>query len=234
MICFKNTHVGYKTSLFEINDLCLYTGKMYLLAGKNGTGKTTLLKSLVRSVPLHGGRIELNGKDLHQLEKRMLPQLVAFVESRFNGIPFLTLKDYISLGRSPHTNAFGRLKESDIQKTMEVMTLLNITDYQDKFTDELSDGIRQLGAIARALVQEAPILLLDEPTAFLDFENKDLLMKTLKEIAVSQNKCIICSSHDLDLSIELALPTLAVSSKENKLVLLESPQNKQEIIGLIC
>ena len=117
---------------------------------------------------------------------------------------------------------------------MEVMTLLNISDYQDKFTDELSDGIRQLGAIARALVQEAPILLLDEPTAFLDFENKDLLMKTLKEIAVSQNKCIICSSHDLDLSIELALPTLAVSTKENKLVLLEYPQNKQEIIGLIC
>jgi iron complex transport system ATP-binding protein len=164
----------------------------------------------------------------------MLPQLVAFVESRFNGIPFLTLKDYISLGRSPHTNAFGRLKESDTQKTLEVMTLLNITDYQDKFTDELSDGIRQLGAIARALVQEAPVLLLDEPTAFLDFENKDLLMKTLKEIAVSQNKCIICSSHDLDLSIELALPTLAVSSKENKLVLVDFPQNKQEIIGLIC
>ena len=126
MICFKNTHVGYKTSLFEINDVCLYAGKMYFLAGKNGTGKTTLLKSLVRSVPLHGGRIELNGKDLHQLEKRMLPQFVAFVESRFNGIPFLTLKDYISLGRSPHTNAFGRLKESDIQKTLEVMTLLNI------------------------------------------------------------------------------------------------------------
>jgi len=83
-------------------------------------------------------------------------------------------------------------------------------------------------------VQEAPILLLDEPTAFLDFENKDLLMKTLKEIALSQNKCIICSSHDIDLSIELALPTLAVSSKENKLILLDSPLNKQEIIGLIC
>ena len=112
--------------------------------------------------------------------------------------------------------------------------MLNLSSYQDKFTDELSDGIRQLGAIARALVQEAPILLLDEPTAFLDFENKDLLMKTLKEIAVSQNKCIICSSHDLDLSIELALPTLAVSSEENKLILLDSPLNKQEIIGLIC
>ena len=234
MIGFKSTLIGFKTSLFEIENLDLFPGNLYLLAGKNGTGKTTFLKTIMRTVPLHGGSIQIKGTDLKIIESSTLPLLVAFVESRFVGIPFLSLKEYIALGRAPHTNAFGRLTPKDNEKVDEVISLLNLSSYQDKFTDELSDGIRQLGAIARALVQEAPILLLDEPTAFLDFENKDLLMRTLKEIAVSQNKCIICSSHDLDLSIELALPTLAVSSEENKLILLDSPLNKQQIIGLIC
>lgn len=233
MIGFKNTLIGFKTSLFEIENLNLFSGNLYLLAGKNGTGKTTFLKTIMRSIPLRGGSLQIEGTAIGNIESSKLPRLVAFVESRFVGISFLTLKEYISLGRAPHTNAFGRLTPKDNEKVDEVISLLNLTSYEDKFTDELSDGMRQLGAIARALVQEAPILLLDEPTAFLDFENKDLLMKTLKEIAISQNKCIICSSHDLNLSIELKLPTLLVSTKEGKLILLPDPQDKAELITVI-
>lgn len=214
MIRFEEIEIGYKTTLFEIQSLTLNAGKVYALVGRNGIGKSTFLNSIVGKVALISGKLYFSDVDSLKIPRLELPKLIAYVESRFDGVEYLSVFDYLALGRSPHTNSFGSLSEVDNQKIMQVFTDLNLESLVGKDTSKISDGERQLCAVARALIQATPIILLDEPTAFLDYLNRQKLIKLLVSIAENQQKTIILSSHDIDICIDNSLEFLILAGKE--------------------
>jgi iron complex transport system ATP-binding protein len=220
MIRFQQTQIGYKKALISIENLELESSAIYALVGRNGSGKSTFLKSITGQISLLGGNLEIDARSTKEVKAAELSRIISFVESKFDGVSFLTVENYLALGRAPYTNALGRLSAKD----------MGLAEFLEKDTINLSDGERQLCAIARALVQQTPILLLDEPTAFLDYANKQLLINKLIHIAKEKQKCIIFSTHDLDLCIENKIEFLALKNKTlNKI----SSQTKVELIRFL-
>jgi iron complex transport system ATP-binding protein len=212
MIQFEHIAIGYSDVLLRSAFIELEAGKVYALIGRNGIGKSTLLQSLTGMVPLKEGTIRLLNDSLETLSRLELVKRIAVVESRFEGLEYLKVKDYIALGRTPHTDSFGNLKQQDLAVIHEIAGALGILALMDKFTDQISDGERQLCAVARAFVQETPMIILDEPTAFLDYLNRKKLLTILVELARDQQKCILLSTHDLELCIQEKVPMLLASS----------------------
>jgi iron complex transport system ATP-binding protein len=205
----------------------LDAGKVYALVGLNGIGKSTFLNSITGQTSLLSGKLFLNQQELQKISKVNLPKLIAYVDSSFTGVEYLTVFDYLALGRSPHTNNMGKLNTEDKQVIQEVVRELNLVHLIEKDTSEISDGERQLCAVARAIIQSTPIILLDEPTAFLDYLNRQKLIELLVLIAEKQQKTIILSSHDIDICINNALEFLIVSEKK---ILKTKVSDKQVVI----
>jgi iron complex transport system ATP-binding protein len=218
MIRFNKAQIGYQRPLLFIDQMELKSGEIYVLIGANGKGKTTLLKSINGLQAIVSGEIELDHKVTSALNHKDLSNLVAFVTSKFDGIEHLKVYDYIALGRTPYTNLFGRLSAKDHVQISRAIKTLGIDYLSDKLTTEISDGERQLCAIARALAQETPIITLDEPTAFLDYANRVKVLTMLKSLALEQQKCIVLSSHDIDICLEMHLPILYIDAKSNHLI----------------
>jgi iron complex transport system ATP-binding protein len=214
MISLENIAIGYKEVLFSAENIELSKGKVYALVGRNGVGKSTFLKTLSGNLAPLKGQIKVSGQNLVNLNNSEKSKLIAVVESKFDGISFLSVKDYLGLGRSPYTDIFGRLENSDLDKIQEVAEVLKIKYLLEKDTVEISDGERQLVMIARALVQDTDLILLDEPSAFLDFINRELLLQTLVEIAEKYDKCMILSSHDIDACSRFSMPMLFIHKKQ--------------------
>lgn len=232
MIHFEAVEIGYTETLIQINEIHLESGMIYALIGSNGSGKTTFLNSIIGKTKLLGGSILLSNKNLNTISPKELAKKVAYVESRFDGIEFLNVEEYLALGRTPYTDSFGRLGESDLVHIEHAMNVLNLKEFAKRSTFKLSDGERQLAAIARALVQTTPIIILDEPTAFLDYGNRKKLISILKKIAKEENKCILFSSHDLDLCLEENLNLLIVDQKSKRLISSKNNLTKAEILEL--
>jgi len=230
MISLKSIEVGYKTPLLSAN-LTLETGKLYALIGKNGSGKTTLLQSIIGTNPTLNGEILVDEKSIYSMSNSERAKKIAFVETKFVGVFYLTGSEYVAIGRTPYTNALGRLSETDKMQITKSLEILDITYLADKFTTQMSDGERQLLQVARALAQETPYILLDEPTAFLDYSNKRNLIEKLKKIAQEQQKCILLSCHDLEICLENNLPLLIVSEREKKIE-FKNNFSKEEILQL--
>lgn len=233
MIDLNQIEIGYKTVLFTIEDIQLVKGKMYGLIGANGSGKTTFLQSITGINSPLKGEILILGQPISKLNRIDKAKTISFVGSKFDGIDYLKVKDYIALGRTPYTNTLGRLDETDLKVVNETIALLQLENLQDKFTTELSDGERQLSAIARAISQQTEIIILDEPTAFLDYSNRKKVMDLMKKISVELNKCVIVSSHDLELCLESEIDLMVVNKKENKLILQTAKSlTKEELISI--
>ncbi len=231
MIRFQNAHIGYREVLLNIADLQLGRGQLYILAGRNGSGKSTLLKTIIGQQSLLTGELLINDLPVKTLNERQVAHELSFVRSTFPNVDFLKVEDYVALGRTPHTNALGRLHPNDYAQVDQAFAALEIEHLRNKFTTDLSDGERQLVAIARAVAQETGIILLDEPTAFLDYTNKSRVLELLKKICSEQNKCIVLSSHDIELSVESSSPFLVIDPNEKNLVLLPPPVRKEEVIA---
>lgn len=230
MIKFENVHIGYDKALFEINEIELQASHLYILVGKNGAGKSTLLRTMVGEEKMLSGSIHYDGRSIENVDKDFFSRTIAFVSSQFPRIDYLKVEDYISLGRTPYMNALGRLNSNDHTAISDAISLLGIDHLKGKFTTEISDGERQLVAVARAVAQETPIILLDEPTAFLDYKNKTLLLRILVSIAEKKGKCIVLSSHDIDLSVESQQRFLVLDQGSKQLIENIPPINKQEVI----
>jgi iron complex transport system ATP-binding protein len=233
MIKFKNIQVGYAQVLLEIDDLALEAGRVYALIGRNGSGKSTLLKTIIGQLPLLGGQIEIGDHSINQLIKDHVQRAreIAYVASMFEGVDALTLQAYVALGRLPYLGALGRLQPEDQDKIDEILARLDLSKLAAKPTPQLSDGERQLGSLARAMVQDTPIMVLDEPASFLDYFNRELLLEQLQIwVQGSQNRTALFSSHDIDLCLEKQIPLLILSNK--KLVLLENA-SKESVMELL-
>lgn len=224
MIKLSNVHIGFNSTLFTSENLILERGKLYTLIGKNGIGKSTFLKTLGEIISPFQGTIKWESN--LPKEKR-----IAFVPSKFDGVENLNTYEFISLGRAPFTNFLGKLKKEDIAYVDEIIKQINIEHLSNKDTTKLSDGERQIASIAKALAQNTELILLDEPNAYLDFENKFKINRILSKIAKERNCCIIQSSHDLDFSIELADEILVINSNLKQLQRFYSKTTaKQDIL----
>ena len=227
-LSIKNLSTGYsgKTVLKDLN-LQAQSGDFIVLLGKNGAGKSTLIKTLSGIISYQSGDFFIDDIPCAKLSKKEWATYVSVVLTDRIDIA-LPVREFIGLGRQAFTNKWDMLSKQDKEVVNQVIEQLHITNYSDKQIDELSDGERQKVLIARALVQETPVILLDEPTAHLDLENKAIIFRLLKELAEKQNKIIIVSTHD----INLILPVVDKIWLANNHSISEINSNSKEIIEL--
>ena len=205
----SNLCVGYsskkeiKTIASNIN-LTLKKGELIALIGANGIGKSTLLRTLIGIQPPLSGDVILNGKNILDYDSISFAQNLSIVLTEKLPPSNLTVFEIIALGRQPYTNWLGNLSDNDISKINEAMELTQITSLADKKHYEISDGQLQNVLVARALAQDTPLIILDEPTTHLDLLHKVSLFKLLKKLAKDTNKCILFSTHDIDMAIQIS------------------------------
>ena len=231
MIELKNVNIGYTECILEVHDMTLESGKMYVLVGKNGSGKSTFLKTLTKQIRPKTGVIHVNQRELSSISPSVLPELLAFVPVHFPHMDYVRTREYIAAGRAPYTNVLGKLAQKDNEEVAHAIQLLQIEALEHRFTSQLSDGEKQLVSIAKAIAQETPIILLDEPTAFLDYSNKKKVLHFLRETAVRLNKCIVLSAHDLDLCLEFTEDFLVVEEATHSLKMIHAP-TKSDLIDM--
>lgn len=204
MIRFENLTLGYQTRILidsltgEIPD-----GRLTALVGRNGTGKSTLLRAIASLGEPISGDIIINGTPIERLSPMDMARNVALVTTDKVRISNLRCRDVVALGRAPYTNWIGRIQQQDEQIVEQALSAVGMSDYADRTMDRMSDGECQRIMIARALAQQTPIILLDEPTAFLDMPNRYELCTLLRELAHRQQKSILFSTHELDIALEL-------------------------------
>jgi iron complex transport system ATP-binding protein len=233
MIKFNDIEIGHLTALLQVNKLELKLGEVYALIGSNGSGKSTLLNSILKKTALVKGELTINSKPLINYSIPELAKTIAFVDSKFDGIAHLSVYDYVALGRTPYTNALGRLSAEDHQVIETSINTLNLNKFSNRETVKLSDGERQMVSIARALCQSTPIILLDEPTAFLDYGNRKKLISTLNKLAKHENKCILFSTHDIDICLEEeAINLLIIHQTSHELQPHPNSISKADVISI--
>jgi iron complex transport system ATP-binding protein len=208
MIQLIRVSIGYRAELLHAEKLELEAGKVYALVGRNGIGKSTFIQTISGIQKQLAGEITMNGQLISEYNPREIAEFISLVDTRFEGVEYLKVKDYLALGRAPFTDAFGRMDSNDWRIVEEVASDLAIQHLLEKNTDQISDGERQLCAVGRAFVQETPVILLDEPTAFLDYINRKKLLELLVRLAGDKKKCIVLSTHDLDLCLDQKVPFL--------------------------
>ncbi len=208
MIELKDLHIGYSFqkrpstssgTVFENLNVEFNKGELIGLVGDNGIGKSTLLKTITGNLKPLKGTILINGKSLDTISAKEISKNISIVLTDKIGGFNLTVFDIVASGRIPFLNAFGQLKTEDEEIVKQSLENTGLAELSNKLIDELSDGQRQKVMIAKSFAQQTPVILLDEPTAFLDYTSKQHLFKWLKQMCVEQQKTIIVSSHDLEI-----------------------------------
>ena len=193
-----------KTVVAEHLELELDHGEVVCLVGPNGAGKSTLLRTLTGLQPALGGLVAVEGVDIHRLSIKERAQKIGVVLTERVNVGMLPAFDLVALGRFPHTGWTGNLSLEDTSVVDWALEAVGAVELRNRNINELSDGERQKIMIARALAQEPAIIVLDEPTAFLDLPRRVEIMGLLKKLTRSTDRAILLSTHDLDLAIRAA------------------------------
>ena len=204
MIDCRNLSIGYDKAIYSGINLSLKSGTLTSLLGVNGSGKSTLIKTLCGFIPPVAGSITIQDTPLEKLSSRKKAETIGVVltDREMNG--GLTVYEVVALGRYPYTDFFGQLKSDDRQMIEWALEETGIADKKGRYMAELSDGERQKVMISKALAQDCPVIILDEPTAFLDITARIKTMKLLGRIAHQNNKTIFLSTHDLDTALRMS------------------------------
>lgn len=205
----RDLAVGYRSgkrqvTLLEGLDLVLERGKLVALLGQNGAGKSTLLRSLTGDDSPLAGNVSLNGKDISTISQRDRSRLIGLVSTERIMAGALTVTELVALGRHPHTGFLGRLDDDDRDVVQQAIDDAGIAAKAGEYLASLSDGERQKAMIAKALAQETPVIVLDEPTAFLDVSSRIETMRLLHKLAHERNVAVLLSSHDISQSLMLS------------------------------
>lgn len=205
MLELRGLAVGYRRrTVLSGLDAAARRGGLTLLVGPNGAGKSTLLRTLAGLQPARGGEVLLDDEDLLTLPATERARRLAVVLTARVEVGLLTGREVVALGRHPHTGATGALREVDVRAVAEAIAAVGATRLAERAVGELSDGERQRIMIARALAQEPGLLLLDEPSAFLDVSARVGLVALLGRLARERGMCVVMSTHDLELGLRVA------------------------------
>ena len=205
MLELQQLLIGYTASKKTVKPLMpaisvsLDKGELVALTGPNGAGMTTLFRVVSSNLKPLQGQVFIDGKDITDLSARKKAGLLSIVLTDRVGENFMKVYDVVASGRYPYTGLWARLSQEDKKIISRSLELTGAAILSDRLMQSLSDGERQKVMIAKALAQDTPLILLDEPSAFLDYPSKIALIQLLKKLASDFNKTILFSSHDLDM-----------------------------------
>lgn len=220
------------TQVLEKLNLEFFSGDLVAIVGINGSGKSTLLKSMCGLLPFLEGQIELDHEHIETIALQDIAKKIAIVLTERLGGFNLTVFDAVAAGQIPYTDAFHRLREENLITIEAAIQKLGLMDYRNKALNELSDGLFQKTMIAKALAQQTPSILLDEPGAFLDYASKHELFLLLKKLTETENKCVLVSSHDLDLVLKYCPKLLVVANQSATLINTIEAKNNSEFLRI--
>jgi iron complex transport system ATP-binding protein len=191
------------------------TGEMVALIGRNGIGKSTLLRTLAGFQPWFAGEIEISKRNLKNIGAKEIARIMSFVSTENIRVPNLSVFDLVAYGRFPYTNWIGMLSEKDKSVVHKAIEKVGLYGFENRPVSQISDGERQRAVIARALAQDTPVIILDEPTAYLDVSNKYEIFHLLQVLANEKKKTIVLSSHDLNIALREVDKLWIITEKDN-------------------
>ena len=210
----KQLCVGYQNQpLIQNIEIELKKGEILTLIGPNGAGKSTILKSIARQLELLGGSVLLEDKNLQSLSGRELAKKMAVVFTKRPHTELMTCEDVVATGRYPYTGRFGVLRAEDHAAVQNAMELVQVAEIGDSLFDRISDGQRQRVMLARAICQEPEILILDEPTSYLDVRHKLEFLSILQKLCREKALTVILSLHELELAEKISDRILCVNGR---------------------
>lgn len=215
-LSFRQLSIGYTVSRRQhvvVDDLTgvFPAATLTCLVGRNGTGKSTLLRTLAGLQQPLVGSVLIDDTPLSTLSAIERARLIGVVLTQRLEVQNLTVREVVAMGRSPYTGFFGTLSKADWEVVDEALRQVGMSPWTDRYVQMLSDGERQKVMIAKALAQQTPVLVLDEPTAFLDYPSKVEMMKLLCRLAKEMDKTIVLSTHDIELAAKIATRFLLLS-----------------------
>ena len=220
-ISTNNLTIGYDQKVVQRDlSFSLFQGEMVCMLGPNGCGKSTLLRTLAGLQPAIGGTFEI------QNTKSNIQNSTALVLTERLSLENTTIHDVVAMGRYPYTSFLGGLSTTDEQIIEQSLADVGLSNTAQTFFNDHSDGEKQRTLIAKALAQETPIILLDEPTAHLDLPNRIRVLQLLRRVAREQNKTILISTHELDLAIKLSDRIMLMTPQQG--IQLDTPTNLRE------
>ena len=215
-IAISGLSIGYEKKDIARNiNFSLESGSLCAIVGVNGVGKSTLLRTLGGFQPKLSGKILLMNQELEHRSPEQLARELSVVLTEPPASKNLTVQELIALGRQPYTNWLGTLSIKDRDQIEESLNAFLLTKLHDRKCHELSDGQLQRVLIARAMAQDTPLILLDEPTTHLDLYHKVQILKMLRELAHERQKTIIFTTHEIELAIQLCDRILILDGVEN-------------------
>ncbi len=228
MLKCSNLAVGYKKTVLSSLNFEIKRGEVTAILGPNGAGKTTLLKTLAAILKPVSGVVYLDGKKVYEMNRLELAKKLSVTTTERIDAGYMTGFEVVALGRYPYTDALGRLSDRDVEIVNECLKLVNALELSDKPFSQMSDGEKQKIMIARALAQEPEIMLLDEPTSFLDVNHKVEIMLLLRRIA--EKTAVFFTTHDVELALRICDRVLLVS--QGKILKQGSPEKvlKDELV----
>lgn len=207
IIALDNAAIGYKGKSSSVHivksGISVYAlkGELVAVIGGNGVGKSTLLKTISGFQSPVSGEVLIMGKAVNTYPEKELALIMSFVSTEIIRVPNLSVFDLVSLGRYPYTNWFGSMLAEDRRIVEEAIIAVGLQGYENRMVNCISDGERQKAMIAKALAQDTDVIVLDEPTAFLDLSNKYEIVHILHRLASEKGKTILFSTHDLTTAI---------------------------------
>ncbi len=213
-IHLEDMAVGYhgKPLIHDIN-IGIYRGEIITLIGPNGSGKSTILKSITRQLRMLGGTVWFEEKDIRRMSYRTLSSHMAVMLTERVRTELMTCRDIVAAGRYPYTGRLGILSRRDEEKVDAALRAVHAKEVENRDFNAISDGQKQRVMLARAICQEPDIMVLDEPTSFLDIRHKLELLSVLREMAKKEKITVIMSLHEIDLAQKISDKVLCVNGE---------------------
>lgn len=214
MITLRNITLAYgDRTLVENGSAEFAAGELTALVGRNGAGKSTLLRAITAIEPPKSGEVLLDGTNAAAMPPEAIARTISFVGTEKVRIANLRCEDIVAIGRAPYTNWIGRMQAVDRRIVADALQTVGMEAFAERSIDTLSDGECQRIMIARALAQQTPTIVLDEPSAFLDIPTRFEICRLLQRLAHEEGKCILFSTHDLDAAMPVCDSVAVISDR---------------------
>ena len=214
MITLRNITLAYgDRTLVENGSAEFAAGELTALVGRNGAGKSTLLRAVTAIEPPKSGEVLLDGTNAAAMPPETIARTISFVGTEKVRIANLRCEDIVAIGRAPYTNWIGRMQAADRRIVADALQAVGMEAFAARSIDTLSDGECQRIMIARALAQQTPTIVLDEPSAFLDIPTRFEICRLLQRLAHDEGKCILFSTHDLDAAMPVCDSVAVISDR---------------------